>query len=116
MRPSDIRSLPVHTYRQIYSTLLQDFSIYASTMKKNVSMDLLVNEDKAHRAVVSVGLEEKLPYMKNTLTRELSEDGVSFSSGELQRLVLCRVLYEDHDVLIMDEPTSVMDVVFEKQF
>ena len=111
-----IQSLPVHTYRQVYSTLFQDFAVYASTMEKNVAMDLLANEEKARRAVIRVGLEEQLPRMKSTLTRELSDNGISFSGGQLQRLALSRVLYEDHDVLIMDEPTSAMDVVFEKQF
>ena len=54
--------------------------------------------------------------MQTVLTREFADDGLSFSGGQLQRLALSRVLYECHDILIMDEPTSAMDVVFEKQF
>ena len=85
-------------------------------MVKNVAMDERVDEEKARHAVTQVGLEEALPQMQTVLTRELADDGISFSGGQLQRLALSRVLYEDHDILIMDEPTSAMDVVFEKQF
>ncbi|NLD88301.1 MAG: ATP-binding cassette domain-containing protein, partial [Clostridiales bacterium] len=111
-----IQNISVDEYRQTFSTLFQDFGIYATTMEKNISMDLQTNETKASQSAARVGLEELLPRMKNTLTRELTDDGLSFSGGQLQRLALSRVLYEDHDILIMDEPTSAMDVVFEKQF
>ena len=111
-----IPEIPVHQYRQAFSTLFQDFCIYAVTMAKNVAMDERVDEEKARHAVTQVGLEEALPQMQTVLTRELADDGISFSGGQLQRLALSRVLYEDHDILIMDEPTSAMDVVFEKQF
>lgn len=111
-----IPEIPVHQYRQAFSTLFQDFCIYAVTMVKNVAMDERVDEEKARHAVTQVGLEEALPQMQTVLTRELADDGISFSGGQLQRLALSRVLYEDHDILIMDEPTSAMDVVFEKQF
>lgn len=111
-----IQNISVNEYRRAFSTLFQDFCIYATTMEKNISMDLQVDETKASNATICVGLEELLPCMKNVLTRELTDDGLSFSGGQLQRLALSRVLYEDHDILIMDEPTSAMDVVFEKQF
>ena len=54
--------------------------------------------------------------MQDPLTRELADNGLSFSGGQLQRLALSRVLYEDHHILIMDEPASAMDVAFEKEF
>ncbi len=111
-----IPQIPVSEYRRAFSTLFQDFCIYAVTMAKNVAMDEQVDEEKARRAVTQVGLEEALPQMQSVLTKELAEDGISFSGGQLQRLALSRVFYEDHDILIMDEPTSAMDVVFEKQF
>lgn len=111
-----IQKIPVHQYRQTFSTLFQDFCIYAVAIEKNVAMDEEVEEARARDAVSQVGLCKVIPNMHTVLTRELSDEGISFSGGELQRLALSRVLYENHDVLIMDEPTSAMDVVFEKQF
>lgn len=111
-----IQQFNTNEYRQAFSTLFQDFCIYALTMEKNIAMDQQVDKTKAHNAIIRVGLEEMLPYMQTVLTQELDENGLSFSGGQLQRLALSRVLYEDRDILIMDEPTSAMDVVFENQF
>ena len=111
-----IPQIPINQYRQAFSTLFQDFCIYAVTIAENVAMDKRVDGEKARNAIIRVGLEEALPYMQTVLTREFADDGLSFSGGQLQRLALSRVLYECHDILIMDEPTSAMDVVFEKQF
>ena len=54
--------------------------------------------------------------MRDPLTRELADNGLSFSGGQLQRLALSRVLYENHDVILMDEPTSALDAAFEREF
>ena len=46
-----------------------------------------VDGEKARNAIIRVGLEEALPYMQTVLTREFADDGLSFSGGQLQRLI-----------------------------
>lgn len=113
---TSVTELPINQYRHAFSTLFQDFGIYALTVAQNVAMDQQVDEERARDALSQVGMEEALPYLQTVLTRELEDNGLSFSGGQLQRLALARVLYENHDILVMDEPTSAMDVVFEKEF
>ena len=50
------------------------------------------------------------------LTREFSDAGIMFSGGQEQRLVLARVFYKDTEVIVMDEPTAAMDILFERKF
>lgn len=111
-----IRKIDASEYRGVYSVLFQDFSIYALPLNKNIAMNSKVDEKKIAEVTHKVGLDEVLPYAHVDLTRELSDGGVSFSGGQLQRVALARVLYENRDFVIMDEPTSSVDVVFEKQF
>lgn len=113
---TSVTELPINQYRHAFSTLFQDFGMYALTVAQNVAMDQQVDEERARDALSQVGMEEALPYLQTVLTRELEDNGLSFSGGQLQRLALARVLYENHDILVMDEPTSAMDVVFEKEF
>ncbi len=44
------------------------------------------------------------------------KDGISFSLGELQRLSNANLFYQNRPVLILDEPTSAMDIVSEATF
>ena len=111
-----VRSMNVNAYRRTFSTLFQDFGIYGVTVAQNVAMDAQADEPHARESLTRAGLPEAADDLGRNLTRELYEDGLSYSGGQLQRLALSRVLYEDHDVLLMDEPTSAMDIVFEKQF
>ena len=60
--------------------------------------------------------EGGVPELELQLTRELDEEGVLFSGGQLQRLALARAFYKDSDIVIMDEPTAAMDVFFEREF
>lgn len=113
---TSVTELPINQYRHAFSTLFQDFGMYALTVAQNVAMDQQVDEERARDALSQVGMEEALPYLQTVLTRELEDNGLSFSGGQLQRLALARVLHENHDILVMDEPTSAMDVVFEKEF
>ena len=113
---TSVTELPINQYRHAFSTLFQDFGIYALTVAQNVAMDQQVDEERARDALSQVGMEDALPYLQTVLTRELEDNGLSFSGGQLQRLALARVLYENHEILVMDEPTSAMDMVFEKEF
>ena len=45
--------------------------------------------------------------------REVYEDGVLFSGGQTQRLMLARALYKDGPVLLLDEPTAALDPIAE---
>ena len=40
-------------------------------------------------------------------------DGVLFSGGQTQRLMLARALYKDGPILLLDEPTAALDPLAE---
>ena len=45
--------------------------------------------------------------------REVFLDGVLFSGGQTQRLMLARALYKDGPILMLDEPTAALDPIAE---
>lgn len=140
----DIREYAVSSYRAQFGAVFQDFNIYAASVRDNVCMGEEAEEGRLVRALGRAGWyggvkefgggccrdggkeygegcgraygEGGVPELELQLTRELDEEGVLFSGGQLQRLALARAFYKDSDIVIMDEPTAAMDVFFEREF
>ena len=54
--------------------------------------------------------------VENTvLNREVFEDAILLSGGQIRRLMLARALYKDAPVILFDEPTAALDPVAESQ-
>lgn len=45
----------------------------------------------------------------------INEEGISFSGGETQKLLLARAIYKDAPLLILDEPTAALDPLSENR-
>lgn len=111
-----IKKMNVNTYRNAYSTLFQDFNLYAASVGENVAMNGNFEEEKARTALCDARMDKAAEKLNSILTNEFDSEGINFSGGQQQRLALARAFYENHDILIMDEPTAAMDISFEKEF
>ena len=47
--------------------------------------------------------------------REFDENGIEFSGGEGQKLVMARAYYRDAPIVILDEPTAALDAASESE-
>ncbi len=119
----DIRELNLEEYRKSIGAVFQDFKIYAATVRENVVMDLCTMdkqeiyevEQALYRAKFSL-FSKKLKYQIETpLTTEFEKEGVNLSGGESQKVAIARTLYRNHDLIIMDEPSSALDPSAEYQ-
>ena len=111
-----VEKMNTRTYRSAYSTLFQDFNLYAASVAENVSMNLNSDLEKVRDALICARIPKAADQLDGIISKEFCADGIDFSGGERQRIALARVFYENHDILIMDEPTAAMDIRFEKEF
>ena len=76
-----------------------------------------VDEQKVWECLQKAGLDQfvkGLPKQLDTpVGRDVYLDGVLFSGGQTQRLILARALYKDGPILILDEPTAALDPIAE---
>ena len=116
----DSRDFNRDDYYTIFATVFQSVNILPASVAKNIA---LCEESQIDRARLEMCMRQAniydkvqgLPDKENTLmVHEIHEDGVSFSGGEQQRLLLARALYKDSaSILVLDEPTAALDPIAE---
>ena len=113
----DINTIPLEQYLKRVGAVIQDFCIFAYSIKENIVFNNEVSEDVINNAIMKSGFADKLAGLKegiNTiLYKELDETGIELSGGEGQKLALARALCKDTGILILDEPTSTLDPIAE---
>lgn len=113
----DIRELSSKEYYRRIGIVLQDFFLYAYSVRENLCFDRGTDEAELERAIEKSGILErvqKLPKGLDTcLYRNLDPGGVELSGGEGQKLAMARALCGDTGLLIFDEPTSALDPLAE---
>jgi len=116
----DIAEYDLSSLRRVASVLFQDYSLYAFSVRENLTLGALVPDEKIIDALSRVNLLDKvmsLPKKLDTpITNQLYEEGVEFSGGEMQRLALARAYLRNHGLFVLDEPTSNLDPFVESAF
>lgn len=110
---TDINTIPLKQYLSYVCAVLQDFAIFAYSIKENIVFDGKEDKERVERALEKSGLKGKVESLKEgadtTLYKELDADGIELSGGEGQKLALARALYREAGIMILDEPTSSLD-------
>lgn len=107
----DLRDYRIADLRNQFAVVLQDTILFSTTIAENIrfakpeaSFDEIVAAAKAanaHDFIIS------LPEGYNTI---VGERGMRLSGGERQRISLARAFLKDAPILILDEPTSSLDI------
>lgn len=113
----DIKSIPHRQYSKHIGIVLQDFMLFAYSVRENVILDTEYDENKFNSSIKQSGLNNKIASLHKGIDtavyKTLDESGVEFSGGEGQKLALARAIYKDTETLILDEPTSALDPIAE---
>ena len=115
----NIQDFKTDDYRDLYSSIFQDYKLYAASIAENVKMDIVGDSDNSNieTALVKSGFQEKLDELEQGLgtqiTKEFEETGVGLSGGEAQKVAVARVFSRSAPIIIMDEPSAALDPVSE---
>ena len=117
----DIRDYDIDDLRMQIGVIFQDYGRYQESAQTNIGygslphMDDLVRIERAAALGGAADVITKLPHGYATQLGRWFRGGVNLSVGQWQKIALARGFMRDAQMLILDEPTSSLDVQSEHE-
>lgn len=115
----DIREFNRREYYKLFSVVFQEFSVLQTNVLENVAQMPAdkADEKRVWECLEMADLAKKVRALPDGLLthigKSLYNDGMEFSGGQTQRLMLARALYKDAPIIALDEPTAALDPIAE---
>ncbi len=116
MENQELSRYAVKDLRRRISVVFQDFARYYLTVRENIRLgDIRIptESDKIEEAAAKANADnfiDKLPNGYDTVLGRWFNEGEEISLGEWQKIVLARSFLRDAPLIILDEPTSSLDI------
>jgi ABC transporter related len=103
-------------YISLFSALFQEISVLPDNVLNNIGLQESYSDEQFER-IKNITCECGLQNIElnDNLIREIFDDAICLSGGEMQKLALARAIYKSASVLILDEPTASLDPLSEQQ-
>ena len=111
----ELSELNLNSFYDNVTYVSQEAPIFDGTLRENLIFDKKISDEKILKVLSLVFLDKFYEKLENGLDTELGEKGVRMSGGERQRVALARLFFDDSKIIILDEATSAMDNITEKQ-
>ncbi len=105
----NLESLNLRMVRRQVGVVLQNSKPMPGTLLSNIIGNTALTEDDAWWAAESAGLADDIRRMPMRMHTIVGENGVTFSGGQVQRLMIARAIVHRPRVLYFDEATSALD-------
>ncbi len=112
----NIREISLGDLRNNISMVTQETILFNDTIANNIKYGKLeATYDEIENVAKLAGISEFSENLKNKLETVIGESGVKLSGGQRQRVAIARAMIKDAPILIMDEATSSLDNITEKE-
>ncbi len=107
----DLRDYSLADLRNQFSIVLQDPVLFSTSIAENIAYARSdASDDEVIAAAKAANAYEFIAGLPDGYRTVVGERGMRLSGGERQRIALARAFLKDAPILILDEPTSAVDM------
>lgn len=107
----DLRDYRLADLREQYAIVLQESVLFSTTIAENIAYARPgARFEEIEAAAKAANAHDFIMELENGYDSHVGERGLSLSGGERQRIALARAFLKDAPILILDEPTSSIDM------
>jgi ATP-binding cassette, subfamily B, bacterial len=111
----DLREYALTDLRNQYSLVLQDSVLFSTTIAENIAYGRpAASREEIAEAARAANAHEFVRALPDGYETRVGERGMTLSGGERQRIALARAFLRDAPILVLDEPTSAIDLASEQ--
>jgi ATP-binding cassette subfamily B protein/ATP-binding cassette subfamily C protein LapB len=110
----DISTMHPVEVRQNIGVMPQEPFLFNGSLKENIELSKPISKEKMMEIIRITGLEELVKKSGKGDSLQVGERGSNLSTGQRHLVALARAILNDPPILILDEPTTGLDVGLEK--
>jgi len=108
---SDIREYKVADFRSQFSIVLQEPVLFSTSIEENIAYGKpTASKKEIHAAAKDAHAHGFISHLQDGYLSKVGERGMQLSGGERQRISIARAFLKNSALLILDEPTSSVDI------
>ena len=95
--------------RKYVELLVGESFLFSGTIANNIRLNYKQDSNKLKRILKICEILEEIKGLKNGIQTRIGENGIKLSGGQRQRVALARGLYQDKNILLLDEGLNKLD-------